>query len=241
MKRSSNARDCEQPHRLTLDYMMIVGKYFTCNSDYISLMKVCKRYKRIVLMYRYNPISDCRLFRNIQTQHFYQYRDVFYRNRGMFMYVYWVNKCIINDYLKLIDCSKCTFKNAKLNKMIKYACEMGDIVNVINCFPNCDLINTLLPLRTAVVVFEYSDVHFGFKMCNGLHSHDSVCFINGFVVSKGALITTVHDLEEKLIVNKSTVHFTGDQVIVQLEERLCKQYNLPLVMNVIDWCVIQYN
>ena len=50
---------------------MIIGKYFKSNADYINIMKVCKKYKELVLMYKFNPISDISLFKNIQTQHFY--------------------------------------------------------------------------------------------------------------------------------------------------------------------------
>lgn len=230
----------EQSFSLTLYYMFIVGRYFTCNNDYINLMKVCKNYQNIVLMYKYNPISDCRLFKNIQTQHFYQYSDVFYRNRDMFEYVYWLNKCIIKDYLKLIDCSKCKFKNVKVNKMIKYAFNIGYVDNLINLFTNCDLINTLLPLKKAVVVFEYNDIYLGFKLENGLNSEDTVCFINECTVSRGNLITLPHE-NGMIVINRSIIKSSGNQVVIQLEDHLCNQYNLPLLMNVIDWCVIQFN
>ena len=58
--------------RITIDYIMIVGKYFETNADFINIMKVCKKYKELVLMYKFNPISDISLFENIQTQHFYK-------------------------------------------------------------------------------------------------------------------------------------------------------------------------
>ena len=62
--------------QLTVDFIMIVGKYFKSNKDFINVMKVCKKYKELVLMYKFNPISDISLFENIQTLHFYKGEQV---------------------------------------------------------------------------------------------------------------------------------------------------------------------
>ena len=58
--------------QMTVDFIMIVGKYFKSNNDFINVMKVCKRYEELVLMYKFNPTADISLFENIQTQHFKQ-------------------------------------------------------------------------------------------------------------------------------------------------------------------------
>ena len=60
-----------------MDVMLIIGKYFESNNDYINIMKVAKRYHDLAEMYHYNPISDTDLFVNIETQYFYSLRDVF--------------------------------------------------------------------------------------------------------------------------------------------------------------------
>ena len=52
--------------------MMIIGKFFEENKDYTNVMKVSKRYHDLVSMYHFNPIQDCSLFENIETQHFYK-------------------------------------------------------------------------------------------------------------------------------------------------------------------------
>ena len=52
------------------------------NNDFINVMKVCKRYEELVLMYKFNPISDISLFENIQTQHFYN-KDVENKKDGI--------------------------------------------------------------------------------------------------------------------------------------------------------------
>ena len=63
-------------YEMTIDLFMIVGKYFKSSNDFINVMKVCKKYKGLVLMYKFNPISDISLFENIQTLHFYNGEQV---------------------------------------------------------------------------------------------------------------------------------------------------------------------
>ena len=52
-------------NEITIDIMMIIGKYLENNQDYINIMKLNKKYKELVLMYKYNPISNISLFNNI--------------------------------------------------------------------------------------------------------------------------------------------------------------------------------
>ena len=66
---------CIEAMQLTIDFIMIVGKYFEGSNDFINVMKVCKKYEELVSMYKFNPISDISLFENIQTQHFYKKED----------------------------------------------------------------------------------------------------------------------------------------------------------------------
>ena len=74
---------------LTIDLMMIVGKYFENAADYINVMKLSHRYKYLNKMYRYNPIPDASLFPLIQTQHFYTESDMKNKIKGLFCYVFW--------------------------------------------------------------------------------------------------------------------------------------------------------
>ncbi len=37
---------------------MIVGMYLESNSDYITIMKICKKYEELVLMYKFYLIND---------------------------------------------------------------------------------------------------------------------------------------------------------------------------------------
>ena len=56
---------------ITLDSIMIIGKYLMSNQDYINVMKVSKKYHDLTQMYHFNPMSDYSLFENMETQHFY--------------------------------------------------------------------------------------------------------------------------------------------------------------------------
>ena len=52
---------------ITIDVMMIIGKYFKSNNDYINIMKVNKKYHDLVEMYHFNPINDIYLFSKMET------------------------------------------------------------------------------------------------------------------------------------------------------------------------------
>ncbi|KAL7723005.1 Leucine rich repeat containing protein BspA family protein [Entamoeba marina] len=51
---------------------MIVSKYFLSSSDFIQLACINTKCSEILHMFHYNPISNCKLFPNIQTQYFYR-------------------------------------------------------------------------------------------------------------------------------------------------------------------------
>ena len=143
---------------LTIDFIMIIGKYLESNSDFINIMKVCKKYRELVLMYKFNPINDISLFENIQTQHFYNENDGYNKKNGMHQYIYWY----FIDY-KLIKNKKDNeiFKNIQLNTEIidllsgKYPleiengnCTIPEGITKIGyrCFYYCsELTNIILP------------------------------------------------------------------------------------------------
>ena len=66
---------------------MIVGKYFKSNSDFINVMKSCKRYHDLAQMYHFNPISDISLFNKMETQYLYDKKDI--KKERMRQYIYW--------------------------------------------------------------------------------------------------------------------------------------------------------
>ena len=72
---------------ITIDIMLIIGKYFQTTNDYINVMKVSKKYQDLTEMYHFNPISDCSIFRNIETQYLYHKEDD--KKSNMYGYVYW--------------------------------------------------------------------------------------------------------------------------------------------------------
>ena len=69
--------------------MMIIGKYFESNNDFINVMKVSKKYHDLTQMYHFNPISDYSLFENMETQYFYTDYDVMKKKKGMEKYICW--------------------------------------------------------------------------------------------------------------------------------------------------------
>ena len=44
--------------KMTIDFIMIIAKYFKENKDFINVMKVCRMYQELVSMYHFNPIYD---------------------------------------------------------------------------------------------------------------------------------------------------------------------------------------
>lgn len=99
-------------YELTVNFIQIIGKYFNSNEDFVNLMKVNKKYKELVSMYHFNPISEIELFENIETQHFYKEEDLKNKIDNLFKYVYWIEKTY-KDYLKKEN--KEIFKRIKLS------------------------------------------------------------------------------------------------------------------------------
>ena len=104
---------------ITIDSMLIVGKYFQSNKDYMNVMKVSKKYNDLTQMYHFNPISDTSLFINMETQHLYTYDDRYSKKEGMHQYIYWYNDLDVlrnskpNETIKKINPYKYITNNIK--------------------------------------------------------------------------------------------------------------------------------
>ena len=239
--------------RITIDYMMIIGKYFMSNADYINIMKVCKMYKSLVLMYRYNPISDCRLFKNIETQHFYVYRDVFYRNRNMFQYVYWVDMFLIKNYINMIDTTKCIFKDSHINKMLKCIADLGiETINVKECITDIKkIIPEVKMTEKLYLLFEYNDICFGFKMNNNPISfprlYNSIYFVGREIISRNVTITVSNDfLSSRVIYVRDTdfeeimcIYIKSDKIRIEVSKKVSNKCNLPISIDIANWYLIK--
>ena len=173
---------------LSIDYIMIVGKYFECESDFINVVKVCRRFHDLIGMYKFNPISNAELFPNIETQHFYYYRDIFYRRRNMFRYVYWIEPFMLEKYMNIIDCERCVIKNTFLNKVFDF-CKHANLG--FGEFHTDGIIERLQNMTNGYVVFKYVTVYFGFVIKD---SHLIRCFSNSNVT------------DARLWVSKSTLY-----------------------------------
>ena len=151
---------------LSIDFVMIIGKYFNSPNDFINIMKVNKKYKELVLMYRFNPISDDRLFEKIETQHFYQYSDIFYRKRNMFKYVYWLKPYLLTKYFDMIsfDSNFNLIKDVTINKILNYINKIGYLKDFNRIYRfNFDILS-LFKIKNSLVVFKYGKNYFGFKI-----------------------------------------------------------------------------
>lgn len=234
--------------KLTPCYMMAVARYFNTSRDFINLMRVNRKYRNFHKMFRYNPISDCRLFSKIETQHFYEYRDIFYRNRDMFSYVYWVNKSMLEEYLAMIDTTKCVFKSSHINKMVTYAVHRMNLPSISNVMYDCDLFTILPTLSKAIVVMEYNDVYFGFTVNHKIKSMQRLfdtTYFNKDVTINNVLVTLIDivtgptiyvrdsNLDELLILYKR-----GKRFLVQTDTKRFKYF--PTVMDIVNWCIITY-
>ena len=103
-------------------YMMIVGKYFETNNDYINVMKLNSRYRELTQMYHFNPIPDTSLFENMETQYVYEKGDKL--KEGIEQHVYWYqvdyeevkNKNTKDEY-KRFELNSKTMKKKKKNSV----------------------------------------------------------------------------------------------------------------------------
>ena len=87
-KLEENIKTIKSEIGITIDIMMIIGKYFEENEDYINVMKISKRYHDLTQMYHFNPISDPTIFENMETQYFYSSDDMNRRKEGMNRYIF---------------------------------------------------------------------------------------------------------------------------------------------------------
>ena len=105
--------------------MMIIGKYFEKETDYVNVMRVCKKYHDLVQMYHFNPISDTSLFKNMETQHFYKKEDIKNKKEGMYQYIYWYEV----DYKHRMSSLNSIYKRISLNSINQEMNENEDDVN----------------------------------------------------------------------------------------------------------------
>ena len=99
----------DRKSEITIDFMMIIGKYYKNNIDFINTMKISKMYQELVSMYKFNPISDTILFENLETQHFYKDNDLEHVLKNKFQYINWTNKYFTNK-TKLVNNNKLVYE-----------------------------------------------------------------------------------------------------------------------------------
>ena len=237
--------------RMTIDLMLIVGKYLSSSQDYVNLMKTCKKYSSLVLYYRYNPIGDDRLFKNIETQHFYEYADIFYRKRAMYNYVYWIDRSIIIPYLFKIDASHCTIKDININRMLMYAGKMGFVTPNFKLFTHpFDFIELVKNLDDFYIVFLYGKDYFGLYIHNSMlkypKEYNSFCFINDTILDlKCDVFMSAQPPYSKMYIRNTTdlndiicIDASSLGIRIEINNKTLQNY-LPSILNAHGWCIIK--
>ena len=231
---------------------MIVGKYLMEECDYINLVKVCKKYKELLLMYKFNPISNCDLFPNIQTQHFYSYADIFYRKRNMFRYIYWIEPFLLYDYFKLIDTKVCTLKNVHMYKFIDFAKSMNITIRDIH-FNN--LVENMKKIKNGYLIFFYNKTFFGIILENEITTYPKTFKSKYFI---GNTICGNCDVFISILNNGNTLYvrdpgfndiFLIDIAKMNIGNLINQDYpeiklerelnNLPNLMKITEYCIIE--
>lgn len=104
--------------KITVDYMMIIGKYFNRTKDFVNAAKVCKKYQEFIEMYHFNPMSEFELFENIETlviyDNFFNYNNINVEDNEEYLYNYILNK--IDKYFKIVIEYKLTYTQYKTLK-----------------------------------------------------------------------------------------------------------------------------
>ena len=118
---SSEGREVSREKwEITIDAMLIIGKYFEENEDYVNVMRVSKKYRDLVSMYHFNPIEDCSLFENMESQYFYSKpKDKSWLTTIMGYFGYGDKKSGMHQYVYLYPVDYEMFKSKKENEIFK--------------------------------------------------------------------------------------------------------------------------
>ena len=132
-------------------------------------MKMTKKYQEIVLMYHFNPINDCRLFENMETQYIYRHEDRRNKKKGMYQYIYLytqeyckLKKKQSNEVYKRIKLTKNCINNeqgVKKNKKGEYNICEGVTSIGYNCFNGC---SSLTSVQLPSTLISIGDIAFWF-------------------------------------------------------------------------------
>lgn len=213
---------------ITIDLMMIIGKYLESNKDFINVMKLNKKFKQLVEMYYMNPISDISLFPNIQTQHFYKEEDVKNKKNNLFQYIYWYD--IDYDYLSCKEFNEIFKKGFILKnksiKTLKNEIENGilkipdRVVNISEkYFDFCKEFTTLI-LPNSLKIINYC----GFSHSNikeviipeNVEYLGNYCFFNCNMLSKITLNNKLKHIGEACFMNNNISNINLPNTLIDL-------------------------
>ena len=169
--------------RITIDAMMIIGKYFEENRDYVNVMRVCKRYRDLVQMYHFNPIRDCELFENMETQYLYLKEDK--KKEGFMFYVYWylVDYGMVKNKRKNEEYKRVILNGHKELNIEDGKCILPEEITLIgdDCFHNCGTLTSVhLPSKLRSIGNDaFRDTHIStITIPEGVTAIGYNCFLN---------------------------------------------------------------
>ena len=167
-----------------IDVILIVGKYFESNKDYINVMKVTKKYHDLVEMYHFNPIEDCSLFNKMETQHLYN-KEESHKKNGMIEYIHWypieyseLNNNESKDVFKRVEIKRMNGMNKEYPLSIEDGhCIVPNRVTSIGkgCFAEC---TTLTSVQFPTTLLSIGNGSFYCTNIKTINIPDGVTIIN---------------------------------------------------------------
>ncbi|ELP91304.1 hypothetical protein EIN_153110 [Entamoeba invadens IP1] len=158
--------------------MMIVSKYFDSINDFLTLIKVCKKYLEIPSMFHYNPVSinndNKKLFPNVETLHLYVNGDWFHDGYFQYSVDY---PCPIKTIIKIrknkrVMCKAITYSSDDIYHNIPYT-EATYFIH-----------DTFAGRYRAIAEMDCSKViYFG-----------SSCFLHNHILSRITLSSNLHEI-----------------------------------------------
>ena len=125
--------------------------------------------------------------------------------------------------------------------MIKYASDLGQITHTIKAVSSDGTFYALYQMDCALAIFEYNTTYFGLSVTDG----NATCFVNkdtftGLSMTVNERVGTIKLFDRDSGTEIAMFWIVNGQLKVQLEEQLCIRHSLPVVMDIADWCLVQY-
>ena len=203
---------------LKLFDMQIICKYFRYSTDFINIMKVCKKYKQLVQSLRFNPIRltklNFNLFKNIETQYIFTKYDFILPEFVKKIVMYRVN------YQDVKNNTTDVFKNVNLVTDDAFD-EVPNRFNIKRLmYPEN---NNIKKIAVPNSYYTVNDI-----CCNGLTNLESIVLPNG--LTKLSVKCFMHCTNLNKIVIPNSVLEIGDLCFMYCKR--LKNVNLPIGLQI---------